>query len=121
MHDTGVPGGESHTDLSMECCLGFFAKPLTVWLTPAENISTLTLYLDDHGGYYAKVGIEKTSFPNLQALILGKPCFGHGSKRVTRLIRTVESFALIATRLCKDERIEAFEIVTLSYYIFMRT
>lgn len=64
MHDKGVPGGKRHTDLSMDC-LGFFAKLPTVWLTPTENISTLTLYSDDHGGYYSKVGIEKTSFPDI--------------------------------------------------------
>ena len=79
MHDKGVPGDKGHTDLSMEC-LAFFAKLPTVWLTPAENISTLQLYSDDYWGYYPKVGIEKTAFPNLQTLVLGKFCFSHDSK-----------------------------------------
>ena len=79
MHNNGFSGIYNHTQLSMEC-LDFFAKLPAVWLTPAKNISTLTLYSNDHWGYYPKVDLEKTYFPSLQVLILGELCFSHDSK-----------------------------------------
>ncbi|KAF6220453.1 hypothetical protein HO133_002885 [Letharia lupina] len=79
MHDKGVPESRDHIDLSIKC-LDFFAKLPVVWLTPAQNLSTLALCSDDHWGYYPKVDIEKTYFPSLQALVLGKLCFSHDSK-----------------------------------------
>lgn len=56
----------------------FFTELPSIWLEPAsQNLTSLTLHMDDYWGYVPKADFRSLNFPKLKKLELGNYTFSH--------------------------------------------